>query len=628
MTTPIKQSALYIDATNKSHIISEIDDEFIIGPIDFGIKEFEKDKSSFCFGSGVLAGSTVPGTKRMMFTAFSPLWKNFYISTMGGASFVFHKLGINYVSIKGSCDTYSIIELRKDKENLIVNFHPIDVENIWKNYKDEIGLYALQQYVFDNYSQNFNGCRILTTGPASLKTRVGAIASAPITPEGISPVDCWAGRGGLGSKLVQDHKIVAIIYGGDFIDAPDSLLKNMNEINEIFETKFHKKMIEEDTSVTTKYRYDPDLKTGGTFGVNYTKLKGWMFSFNYQSIYYTEEERIKLHNDFVLNHYLKQFNEETVEKKQFKHCGEPCAVVCKKMNGIFKKDYEPYETMGPNCGIFDQRAAEKVNHYADAMGFDGIQVGSLISWIMECIEKNKFPKEDFDINMTPQWDRNNFDIVNDSNHNSDLACQIIDRIIHNEKCELFRNGIRNAAKEIDKKYNTKTINLATFIPFSDDGCMVPNQYWVPGMFSPMPIMGKYFEYYGADYLNPYELGKKNVERFIKELYSDNTGICRFHRGWVEEIIQDLVSHLTGLEIDYFKHHKKLAQLINLENKPVFWESEKVIDIIKVYLEKILTGEPENKELSQWVEKFKTDKFSTAKEYWSEILRGINDAMKD
>ena len=29
--------------------------------------------------------------------------------------------------------------------------------------------------------------------------------------------------------------------------------------------------------------------------------------------------------------------------------------------------------------------------------------------------------------------------------------------------------------------------------------MVPNQYWVPGMLSPMPMMGKYFVYYGVEF---------------------------------------------------------------------------------------------------------------------------------
>jgi glyceraldehyde-3-phosphate dehydrogenase (ferredoxin) len=625
---PIPQNVLYIDSASGTYSIKDVDDESIIGPVDFGFKSVEEDKSSFCFGSGVLAGSNIPGTRRLIFTGMSPLWEGFYISTMGGAAFVFHKLGLNYVCIRGKCEKRSVMEIKRLDGDITVSFHPIDVEKVWEDYKDETGIYALQQYVYDNYGEGFNACRILVTGPAALKTRVGAVASAPIVGGKITPVDCWAGRGGLGSKLVQQHNIAAIIYGGDFVDAPDAPVKNKVEIDKMFDEKFHKKMIQEDMAATVKYRYDPAFHSGGTLGVNYTKLKGWMFSFNYQSIYYSEDDRLTIHKQFVLEHYLKQFNEETIDKKQFKHCGEPCGALCKKMNGIYKKDYEPYQTMGPNSGIFDQRAAEKINHYADAMGFDAIQVGSLISWIMECILKKKFPKEDFDIDMEPSWDWKNFDIIKDSHNNADMGCQIIDRILNSDKCAIFREGIRNAAKTLDKRYGTDTINLAVFNSFAEEGCMVPNQYWVPGMFSPMPIMGKYFEHYGADYLDPYELGKKNAERMIKELYCDNTGICRFHRAWVEALIDDLIDHLFNVKVDYYAQHRKLAQAINMGNKSVFWESERVIDIIKGYLEKVLTGEPENKELKSWVDRFNSDKFATAKDYWQKILNGINDAFSD
>jgi hypothetical protein len=37
---------------------------------------------------------------------------------------------------------------------------------------------------------------------------------------------------------------------------------------------------------------------------------------------------------------------------------------CKILRPI-KKDDEPYQAMGPLSGIFDQRAAEKLNHHAD-----------------------------------------------------------------------------------------------------------------------------------------------------------------------------------------------------------------------------------------------------------------------
>lgn len=624
----INQKALFIDLSAKSSVIKEVNDESIIGPIDFGFKQFETFRRDyFSFGEGSLAGSTIPGTKRLMFTSYSPLWNHFYISTMGGAAYVFHHLGINYVNMLGAAKNYSVIEIKRIKDKIIVDYSDVDIENIWKGYSQEVGVYALQKYVYDKFGSNFNACRILATGPASLKTNMGAIASAPIVDGKLTSIDCWAGRGGLGSKLLQEHKVAAIIYGGDLDEPQNSPLRDMNEINKLFESKYHKKMIQEDMDATVKYRYDPSFHSGGTLGVNFTRLKGWMFSFNYQSVNFTDEKRVDIHKKLVLDHYLKQFNEETIDKRQFKHCGEPCSVVCKKMNGIYKKDYEPYEALGPNCGVFDQREAEKINHYADAMGFDAIQIGSVVSWIMECIQKNKFRKEDFDISICPRWDYDNFDIINDSKNNADMGCQIIDRILNNDKCRVFRQGIRNAAKEIDKKYNTNTISLAVFNAFGDSGCMVPNQYWVPGMFSPMPIMGKYFEYYEAYFLPPYELGRKNVERMIKELYNDNTGICRFHRAWVEDLVECIVNDLYNTNIDYFSHHKKLAQLINLENKPVFWESERVVDIIWKYLEKVYTGAPENKELKAWVNKFRIDKWSAAREYWEELKKGMNDAFR-
>lgn len=620
----IKQSVLQIDASSKSFKIEDVKDPEIIGPIDFGIKQFQDCKDEYLsFGEGLLAGSNIPGTKRMMFTAFSPLWKHFYISTMGGAAYVFHHLGINYVNIKGSCSEYCYMELKRENDEVTVNFYPVDVEKIWKGYDGEIGVYALQKYIFAEHGKDFNACRIMVTGPASMNTRMGAIASAPIVRGEITAVDCWAGRGGLGSKLVQQHKIVGIIFGGDYNEPADSPLRHRDEIDKIFEGKFHKKMITEDMDATTKYRFDPVFNSGGTLGVNFTRLKSWMFSFNYQSVNYTEKERLDIHKMFVETHYLKQFNEETIEKKQFKHCGEPCGAVCKKMNGKFKKDYEPYEALGPNMGVFDQRAAEKINHYADAMGFDAIQVGSLVSWIMECLDKGMFP-EFFGVFEKPKWDYKKFNVIADSHQNAEIGMKIIDKILNDEAWIVFRKGIRNAAKTMDERYGTESIKYAVYNAFGDDGCMVPNQYWVPGMFSPMAIMGKYFEYYGADYLSPFELGKKNVERMIKELYSDNSGICRFHRAWVEELVGDIIDKLYNVKIDYYKHHRKLAQMINQGNQPVFWESERVVDIIHSYLEKVQSEDPD---LKTWLKKFEEDKWKAAKEYWDEILRGIEEGMK-
>jgi len=50
---------------------------------------------------------------------------------------------------------------------------------------------------------------------------------------------------------------------------------------------------------------------------------------------------------FIINHFLKQFKEETIQGMQPCTCGEPWSAVCNKMNKGFKKDYEPYQVMGP-----------------------------------------------------------------------------------------------------------------------------------------------------------------------------------------------------------------------------------------------------------------------------------------
>jgi glyceraldehyde-3-phosphate dehydrogenase (ferredoxin) len=620
----IKQIALEIDAKEGAFKEVEITGEKIIGPVDYGF-EMNKKGDYFCFGAGLFAGSALPGTNRLIFCGMSPLWENFYISTMGGAATVFFNLGINYIAIKNARKDYSILRLRRKQGKMEVSFEKVDVEKIWAGYNDKTGFYALQDYIFEKWGKDYDKCRILATGPAALKTNMGAIGSAPVQRGEVTYVDCWAGRGGLGSKLLQDHRIVGMIYGGDY-EKPKSSTPDI-DFNKHFEEEFGKNMIQQTMEATTKYRYDPKFETGGTFGVNFARLKDLLLSFNYSSIYLTNEERLQIHDKFIAAHYLKQFNEETIVSKQFKTCGDKCGAVCKKMRGKYKKDYEPYQTMGPNSGIFDQRAAEKLNHYADSMGFDAIQIGGNISWIMELLAKKVIKKEDLGLTKEPKFDYKNFDVVQDSMHNAELGIEILDMMVSDEYGPLFKDGIRESARQLDKKFQKNTKDYAVYNALGEKGCMVPNQYWVPGMFSPMPIMGKYFSYYDFDFMEPVALGKKNAERMIKELYVDNTGMCRFHRGWGEKLIEKFVNEIYNVNIDYNEHHRRLAAEINENNPSVFWETERVIDLMKTYVMKAQKDCAKNDKLDQMAEDFKKDKVKAAKEYWDGIKEGVEEGLK-
>ena len=393
------QKVLSVDAATGYYRISRFPVGDFFGPVDLGLY-LSGRYNSLNIGVGLLAGSIFPGSNRLIFTGFSPCWGGFYISSMGGAGLVFDNLGLNMVSLIGRAPAPSLLYLnRTHGEEIDVRLIPLDLPRIWGTGRG--GIYALMDHAVEQCGGSYQtDPRVLAVGPAAQATDFGAIGSVPISHGKLSYVDTWAGRGGMGSKMLQQHGIAAVIYGGTVADED---FRDRKVADDWFEHKYNKKLSAKDFEATTKYRFDPKFDTGGTFGVNYATIGGRLLAFNYSSIYLDEPERRRIHEQFIVNHYLKQFNEETIQPKQQHTCGEPCSAVCKKMQGEYKKDYEPYQTMGPLCGIFDQRAAERLNHQADMYGFDGISVGGVISWLMECQAKGLLSKAELGVTRSPAF---------------------------------------------------------------------------------------------------------------------------------------------------------------------------------------------------------------------------------
>ena len=640
MTYPITQRELTVHLHNKNWYLRPIEDnENILGPVDYGWHRYNLYPDSFTFGEGLLAGSSIPGSRRLVFCSWSSQWDGFFVSSMGGAAHTFHGVGVNYVALRGMADEPSVVLLNHKSGEIQVRIEPVEFELIWAEYADPdgeplIGFFALQQALYDRYAKEYTkgNLRICAVGPAAKYTREGAIGSSPLRKGAFTPVVDWAGRGGLGSRLLQRHNVVGIVFGGEWED-PD--LRDSAEIDAYFLEHFGKKTIQTDIAVTEKYRYVPEFETGGTFGVNMRNLNERILSFNYTSIYQPVKSRLRQHENFILNHYLKQFNEETIKPKKFQHCGEPCPVVCKKLFGKYKKDYEPYHVLGPQVGVFDQRAAETLNDYVDAMGFDSIQSGGTVAWIMELVRDGLIEPSEFGLppvhELSFGWadDASHFDIVADSMKNAQYAVNVVNAILFEPKAEVFRRSIRGAAKEIDKRYNICSIDRAVFIGHGDEGCMVPNQYWVPGMLSPMPMLGKYFVYYGVDFLTPENLGRKNVERMTYELFNENSGICRFHRKWAEFITDEILrAHYADLDVDYKAHQFHLAHEIYEREAPkiVFWESERVMDMVMGYLVQWESDGMRTPDLMEWLGRFREDKDAATRAYWETVYNGIRSAF--
>ncbi len=653
-------------------------DQSLVGPVQYGWDRFQKDPDSMTFGGGLLAGSPLPGTRRMIFCGYSPQWEGFYVSALGGAMYVFHRVGANYVWLRGRCATDSVLLIRLKDGEYSVRLEPIDADEIWKGYPSTSsgqagrtweGFYALQKSVFDKYKGEYEGdwLRVLAVGPGARLTQEGAIGSNQVRKGALSVIDDWAGRGGLGSRLLQHHRIAAIVFGGDW---QDPALKEGKELDQYFLDHFGQRAIAADLALSQKYRYVPEFETGGTFGVNMHTANDNLLSFNYSSIYASDDERLAQHDHFILDHYLKQFNEEIIQPRNFDHCGEPCAVACKKFVGEHKKDYEPYAALGPQCGVFDQRAAERLNKFVDAMGLDSIQTGGTVAWIMELVSDGLLPPADFGLpaegprflsrdvmpsDLSPETKRSGeakppggetlrfaqgdkspgfisrpdqFDLVADSAHNADYAIAVIKMMLFGEAGAPFRKGIRAAAKELDARYGLQSLHRAVFTAHGAEGGMVPNQYWTPGMFAPMPIMGKYFSYYENKFVEPRALGRKNVERFVYELYSENSGACRFHRKWVEDIVDEIILSHFELNFDYWADNFKLAKAIHDHQsaQSAFWESERVVDIVHGFLEKWERDGLREPELLEWIARFRADKWTAARDFWQALYDGMAEAF--
>ena len=148
------------------------------------------------------------------------------------------------------------------------------------------------------------------------------------------------------------------------------------------------------------------------------------------------------------------------------------------------------------------------------------------------------------------------------------------------------------------------------------------------MLSPMPMMGKYYVYYEGKYLPPYELGKKNVERMTYELFSDNSGICRFHRKWAETITDEIIMAHYNVDLNYKRHQFELARDIYEgecpKNMPAM--SERTIDLLMTFLQQWRRFGLKDESLSTWLTRFEDDKFKAAADWWSEVARGIANAF--
>jgi glyceraldehyde-3-phosphate dehydrogenase (ferredoxin) len=204
---------------------------------------------------------------------------------------------------------------------------------------------------------------------------------------------------------------------------------------------------------------------------------------------------------------------------------------------------------------------------------------------------------------------------------------LLEAIINKRGIVDLSNGTRDFAKKLAEEKGSDVLDKFVYTAYSTKGWMVPNQYWTPGALSPMSIMGKYYMYYGSDFMIPEKVGSKGSQRLAGELIMDNIGTCRFHRGWAEEMIPEIIDSLFDLKDEYLENIETTSRDIGNRNASVYWESERNKDFVEKFLQrKYEVEQVDDPELIKWIDKYKEDKKSASQKFWYEMLRGAQEAL--
>jgi len=169
------------------------------------------------------------------------------------------------------------------------------------------------------------------------------------------------------------------------------------------------------------------------------------------------------------------------------------------------------------------------------MGFDAISAGGTLAWLMDCLDDGLITPRELGVDRTPKWEMANFDVIEDSMHNAALGMALLDQMRQPGGRIPLQFGVRKFARRLAREKGKAVLDRFVYNAFARQGWMVPNQYWTPGVLSPMAIAGKYYMYYGREFLPPRELGRENARRMIEELMLDNLGVCRFHRACITAV---------------------------------------------------------------------------------------------
>lgn len=635
----------HVDLTHEKYELRTY--EGFLGPVDLGVHlhlnvyesyrhDIFSEENIVVMGKGFFANEAIFGSHRLIFVFRSPLSRSLHISALGGGAYRFVKTGIDGIVFEGRASRPAAVLVEGAKEGLRIEFDHLNIEDlltIYRGYEGKRGTRGLTKYLISKYASfltKYNG-RMILVGPASFSTRMGGIYSPSIDYATMNVrVEDWAARGGGGSVLARAHNVFAVIFGGE--RESNDVRGRFEFINSLVTAQLKKPFVKNVIEGTSKYSYDLETKTGGTLGSNIVIYREKIPSHNWNSLLSSKEVRELIYKNIV-DKFLKPFNEKIIGTGIWRTCDEPCPVRCKKTIDNKHVDYEPLNAVGPIIGVLDFNEALEVLDLIDELGLDAIEAGNILGWLMEVLEKELLRPEDVGLDTTPVIDPAKWR-EDHTRRNKEIAMKLVESLVFSDN-KLLRlvaeEGLREACKKLNEIFNERVRekgvrfeDLAVYIPFGSGGYMTPNFYWSPGVFAPLPILGKYWTYYTPAFSEPEEFASVSVNRALMEYLVENAGWCRFHRSWVEKVLPELYKISLGYEGDMLRHARKYYKMIReyqvkAGSDNVFWESSKVLNILRSAACEFGSAE--------WCLEVSTDLIEGLKKWWVRFYEHVTKLLE-
>ena len=313
------------------------------------------------FSAGPFAGSNFSNANRLSVGCKSPLTGGVKESNAGGTfAFALGQLQIAGLTLYGASDEWVVIHIPKEGEITYESAEPY-------MGKGNIEAAAL---LFEKYGPKTS---LGICGPVG--EYLGLVAGIGFTdPEG-RPVRI-AARGGVGA-VMGSKKVKAIVVDRDKMPPFHDRKKLMGSV------KDYGKMLAEDPAI------DSFSKLGTAMVGDFTNTIGGLPTRNFSAGHLppAEGEPFKLGGEYIRERNLERGGEPTHA------CMPGCMIRCSNVyvdskgeEMVSPMEYETLGLMGTNCGLEDPDDVARLNHVANDLGVDTIEIGATLGVLMEAGE--------------------------------------------------------------------------------------------------------------------------------------------------------------------------------------------------------------------------------------------------